>query len=301
MADPARRRTAPTGGGRRPEWAVSVWPTGQTDLAGQLAAGGYLPATAADTGGLPPAVAAHAIQAYTRPGQTVLDPDCGAGTVLVEAVRAGCHAVGLTVRRWWPVARGNLTAAKRGGAPADGMVLDPPPAAGRPASLAAVPGGVDLILTTVRADHTAPRRGRRPTGPHPDPDPAGASPAVDRLAGLLARCGQLLRPGGHAVVIAGPLRHAGRLVDLPNLLGRASRQAGLVPVDRCAALTSPIPHRQPPAAWRPGTHLTVYVFHAPPGAEHAGAIALPPPLPLPAPAPRLPAASHLDAVWGWAA
>jgi hypothetical protein len=163
-----------------------------------------------------------------------------------------------------------------------------------------VPGQVDLILTAVRADHTAPRRGRQPTGPHPDPDPAGASPAVGRLAGLLARCRPLLRPGGHVVVAARPLRRAGRLVDLPNLLGRAAGQAGLVPVDRCAALTSPLPHRRPPAAWRSaGTHLTVYVFQAPPDAEQAGTIALPPTLPRPA--PLLPAAGHLDAVWGWAA
>jgi len=278
---------------------VSVWPAGQTGPAAQLAAGGYLPATAADATGLPPAVAAHAIRAYTRPGQTVLDPDCGAGTVVVEAVRAGRHATGLTGPRWWPLARANLTAAKHAGAPGDGMVLDPQPVSGRPAGLAAVLGGTDLVLTTLRPDRTGPPRSRRPTSPRPGPDLAGwSSPAVDRLAGLLAWCRPLLRPGGHVVVAARPVRRGGRLLDLPNILDRAAGQAGLVPVDRCAALTSPLPDRRPPATWRPaGTHLTVYVFHAPPHPEQADT----PALPAPAAAPRLQAAAQMGAELGWAA
>ena len=106
--------------------ARSVWPTGSVDRVAQLAAGGYLPATASDTSGIPPAVAAHAVRAYTEPGDMVLDPDCGAGTVLVEALRAGRHAVGMTGGRGWPVARANLTAAKLAGALSDGMVLQRP-------------------------------------------------------------------------------------------------------------------------------------------------------------------------------
>jgi len=228
-----------------------VWPTGQADLAGQLAAGGYLPATAADTFRLPPAVAAHAVHVYTGPGDLVLDPDCGAGTVLVEAVRAGRHAVGVTGRRWWPTARANLTAAKLAGAPADGMVLDRRPAPTRPsgtrpgrsttsttgtgtgpAERTALAGGmagrVDLILTVVR----------------PHQQPAGPAPEEDRLADSLAQWAPLLRPGGHAVVIAGAIRRAGRLVNLPGILTHAARQAGLVPVDRCVALLAAEPDRR---------------------------------------------------------
>ena len=67
------------------------------------------------------------VQRIPRPGETVLDPQCGAGTVLVEALRSGRHAVGITeMPRWWPVARANATAAKRDGATTDGMVLDGP-------------------------------------------------------------------------------------------------------------------------------------------------------------------------------
>jgi hypothetical protein len=275
-----------------------VWPTGQIDLPTQLSAGGYLPATAADGDGLPPVVAAHAIGAFTRAGDMVLDPDCGAGTVLVEAVRAGCHAVGVTGRRWWPTARANLSAAKLAGATADGMVLDRRPDRTRPAHESGAPGGpAGLIGLTGRVDLvlTAARLRWQPAGP-----------ALDALADLLDRSAPLLRPGGHTVVVAGPTRRAGRLLDLPGLLTQAARRAGLVPVERCVALTAPAPdqHRHPvgrrPPARTTGTgrrgrqlgarpvaragHLEVYVFARPPRTEAAniGALPLPPAAVLPA-------------------
>ncbi|HVQ91553.1 MAG TPA: hypothetical protein VMU51_11000, partial [Mycobacteriales bacterium] len=268
-------------------------------------AGGYLPGTTADADGLPPAVAAHALRAFTRAGYTVLDPDCGAGTVLVEAVRAGCHAVGVTGRRWWPTARANLSAAKLAGATADGMVLDRRPdrtrpadrtgaPPDRPAGLAGLTGRVDLVLTAARLRW----------------QPAG--PALDALADLLDRSALLLRPGGHTVVVAGPTRRAGRLLDLPGLLTQAARRAGLVPVDRCVALTAPEPdqHRHPvgrrlPArttgagqrGHHPGArpvaragHLDVYVFARPPRTEAANTAALP-----------LPPTAVLPATGRWAA
>ena len=64
---------------------LSVWPTGQRDPLAQLRDAGCVPGTETDTERIPPAVAAHAIALYTRPGDLVLDPDCGAGTALVEA------------------------------------------------------------------------------------------------------------------------------------------------------------------------------------------------------------------------
>jgi SAM-dependent methyltransferase len=41
-----------------------------------------------------PATAARLVHGFTRRGATVLDPFCGSGTVLVEALLAGCSAVG---------------------------------------------------------------------------------------------------------------------------------------------------------------------------------------------------------------
>jgi hypothetical protein len=45
-------------------------------------------------GGFPAGLARYLIAAYTRPGETVLDPYCGKGTALLEAIRMGRQALG---------------------------------------------------------------------------------------------------------------------------------------------------------------------------------------------------------------
>lgn len=249
-----------------------VWPTGEVDRAAQLATGGYLPATATDTAGLPPAVAAHAVRSHTEPGDTVLDPDCGAGTVLVEAVRAGRHAVGMTGGRWWPLARANLNTAKLAGALTDGMVLQRPgsPSGQRRSGQAwsgeprgdltagtesGLTGRVDLLLTGVRLD-CGPDRTRirpgvigSPGGLDLDPRTDRLRVAADRLAAMLVRCRPLLRPGGHVVLLAQPGRSvvtpagAPAATEAPDVVIVAAARAGLEPVERCLA---PITHRPSP-------------------------------------------------------
>ena len=298
--------------------ARSVWPTGSVDRVAQLAAGGYLPATASDTSGIPPAVAAHAVRAYTEPGDMVLDPDCGAGTVLVEALRAGRHAVGMTGGRGWPVARANLTAAKLAGALSDGMVLQRPGRrSGYPrgdlaaATVAGLAGRVDLLLTCVRLDREPDRTGSRrgagesPGSPDPDPRPDRLR-AADRLAAVLVRCRPLLRPGGHVILVVQP----GPASDAPDAITGTAARAGLIPVERCLAPTTP---RRPPRRTRrrpadrgPGRpvratpHLDVYVFRVPPDVDEPALAALPVPTrtpvaaaesPAPVPAPAGPVAA----------
>lgn len=211
----------------RPCPLISVWPTGQFDSHAQLAEGNYVPETARDSGRMPPAVAAHAIATYTRPGETVLDPDCGAGTVLTEALRSGRHAIGLTGQpRWWPVARANVTAAKYDGATPDGMVLDHPPAT----AAARLAGHITLILTALRPTASAHQPGR------PGYGEAALDNPTARLRQALTACRPLLRPGGHIVVTVRPHRYRDRLLDLTGHANSAARAAGLVPVDRCVAL-----------------------------------------------------------------
>ncbi len=176
----------------------SVWVTGQHDLDTQMVKGGYVTGTAADDDAIPPAVAAHAIACYTRPGALVLDPDCGGGTVVVEALRAGRHAIGLaTGRGWRALARANVTAAK--------------------------------LLAAVRVH---PRR---------DADPQDAATAtVERLRAVLAQCRPLLRPGALVVLTARPWRYDGHLVDLTGRVLAAAMGTGLVPIQRCVALSAAI-------------------------------------------------------------
>lgn len=208
---------------------LSVWPTGQTDPLAQLRDAGCVPGTETDTERIPPAVAAHAIATYTRPGDLVLDPDCGAGTVLVEALRAGRHALGLTSRnRSWTLARANVTAAKTAGAWRDGSVLDARPKVLATVRAAGLIGRVGLILTTLR---TADRESS------PDRDPVES--ALTHLATTLLYCEPLLRSGGHVAIVTRPFRHPdGALVDLTTPLIATGASAGLAPVERCIALTA---------------------------------------------------------------
>ena len=173
--------------------ATSVWPTGQHTARAQLREAGCVPGTEFDHERIPPAIAAHAIAAWTLAGDLVLDPDCGAGTVLTESLRAGRHALGLTVRKpWWTLARANVTAAKTAGAWCDGSVLEVRPRMLATVRAAGLVGRVGLVLTVLR------------TGPETD----RVESAVGEFAKTLQYCEPLLRPAGHVVIVARPCRRS---------------------------------------------------------------------------------------------
>jgi SAM-dependent methyltransferase len=140
----------------------------------------------------------------------VLDPDCRDGTLLVHALHAGRHAIGLARgAHWWKTARAHVTTAKHNGAWPDATILDIGRRATWPIELANARGGVDLIATAIRPHH--------PTG--------RADPPADLATWVPA----LLRPGGH-LIIAAPARSCP-----PNDLGSAALVAlrcGLLLVER---------------------------------------------------------------------
>ena len=194
----------------------SVWATGQHSPRTQLRNGPYIAATAHDTDRVPPAVAQFAIGHLTAPRDTVLDPDCGAGTVLVEALRAGRNAIGITDdRRWWPVARANLTATRRTGAHTDALLLDGTPrrATGQ---LTGATGAVDLLLTSLR------------------PTPVLAR--ADALRRTFDHCLTLLRPGAHVVVVLRQTYDGQRFTDPLDDTVAVGQDTGLLLVDHCIAL-----------------------------------------------------------------
>ncbi|EYT89645.1 hypothetical protein ThrDRAFT_04740, partial [Frankia casuarinae] len=198
--------------------AATVWPTGLLALAGQDGAGDGPRGGAAADMAVPAAVAAHAIALYSWPGDTVCDPDCADGAVLVEAVLARRHAVGIAAdRRAWQTARHALTAAKARGAPGDGTILDRLPDGWSWTGL----GPVDLLLTALGPPADS-------AGPH--------GLRGDRLATRLAGYRDLARPAGRLVVVAA--YHVADGLDLASRIVAAGRKAGWQPVQRAVALTA---------------------------------------------------------------
>lgn len=71
-----------------------------------------------------PEIARRVIETYTQPGDLIVDPMCGIGTTLVEAVHLGRRAIGVELEdRWAGLARANLTHAQTQGAARCGQVL----------------------------------------------------------------------------------------------------------------------------------------------------------------------------------
>ena len=111
-------------------------------------AGRYLPGCAAHPAKMLPVLARWIIQAYSAPGDLVVDPMAGTGTTVVEAALAGRRGVGVELEaRWVSLARANLEHVLPPGArplaevrAGDARVL--------PALLGNLASTVDLIVTS---------------------------------------------------------------------------------------------------------------------------------------------------------
>jgi tRNA G10 N-methylase Trm11 len=196
------------------------------------------------------------IERYSRPGETVMDPMCGIGTVLVEAIRSGRNALGVDCEaEWVRVARANVTRARKAHSGTGGEVLcgDARDMAGKLAGRT-VGFPVDLVVTSPPygpAVHGLPataretggkivrRANRYATGkPHPGQLARGSSQKRlrDGLAAIFAGCFASLRPGGRMVITARPYTDKGVLVDFPAIVVAAAEDAGFRYTDRHAAL-----------------------------------------------------------------
>lgn len=233
-----------------PEPAVSVWTTAQTSPAAQRK-GRYVPESTAHPAKMLPAVAAYAIGHYTQPGDLVLDPMCGIGTTLVEAVHAGRRAVGVEYEpHWVGVSRANLVLAHDAGVEHEGRVfhgdarqlaaLLPPEYLGRAALVVtsppygpsthgqvAVAPGQGVQKYHHRYGNTLDRGNLANIGHH-----RLLSGFTRILAGLVP----YLRPGGHIAITIRPWREHAELIDLPSQILACGVHAGLIPVERCVAL-----------------------------------------------------------------
>jgi modification methylase len=227
---------------------LSVWPTAQQPATSQRA-GRYLPGSTAHPAKMLPAIACQAIRAYSQPGDVVLDPMCGIGTTLVEAIHLGRDAIGIDLEpRWAALAAANISHARRHGATGTATVvtgdardlsrlLDSSPAERVALVLTSPPYGRSLHgQVTAR-----PGRGVAKFDHTYSTDPTNLgrvnpSALLDALQDILVGCQQLLRPGGLLVLTARPYRHRDHLVDLPGQLTHLAETAGLALYERNAAL-----------------------------------------------------------------
>jgi hypothetical protein len=248
--DTTTRATGKTDEETAPGLPVSVWTTAQTSPAAQRK-GRYVPESTAHPAKMLPSIAAYATRHYTRPGDLVLDPMCGIGTTLIEALHAGRRAVGIEYEpHWVDVTRANLTLAHDAGVPHEGRVFH-----GDARQLAALLpneylGQAALVVTSP------------PYGPSTHGQVAVApgegvqkyhhlyGNTLDRgnlanighhrlLAGftrILAGLVPFLRPGGHIAITIRPWREHAELIDLPSQILACGLHAGLIPVERCVAL-----------------------------------------------------------------
>jgi SAM-dependent methyltransferase len=208
-----------------------------------------------------PALARMAIETYSDPGELLIDPRCGTGTTLVEAIYAGRRAAGITPSSAWAeLAHAGIRHARHLGAPGRAAVIHGDACqvtrllahaehllhsgSGPAREVTHLPfRRVDLVLTT------APRQ----------------TAEVERLANASAG---LLRPGGFLVLVsAGPAA-----VTL-------CAQAGLVYWQHVIALTVPVRDGElqaPSTTARPRRgnvpvvcHLDVLAFRQPDTAAEA--------------------------------
>ncbi|SES36378.1 TRM11 family SAM-dependent methyltransferase [Actinokineospora terrae] len=234
--------------------AVSVWTTAQTSPAAQRK-NKYTPESTAHPAKMLPEVVRHAVTHYTRPGELVLDPMCGIGTTLVEAVRLGRRAVGVEYEpHWVEVANANLDVAREQSVGGDKgidarvfhgdarqlVTLLPPEYVGQAALVVTSPpygpsthGQVSVAPGEgVQKYHhlygnTLDRGNLANIGHH------------RLLAGftrILAALRTFLKPGGHIAITIRPWREHAELIDLPSQILACGRTAGLIPVERNVAL-----------------------------------------------------------------
>ncbi|WP_435593796.1 TRM11 family SAM-dependent methyltransferase [Nocardia sp. bgisy118] len=229
---------------------VSVWATAQNAPTAQRR-GRYHPDSTAHPAKMFPAIVAHAVATYTRPGDLVLDPMCGIGTTLVESLHLGRRAVGVEYEsRWAELARTNIELAREAGIDLDAAVfhgdarklgdLIPAELRGQASLVITSPPYGDSLHGHVRANRRQPvLKSNHRYGQVLDRGNlanVGLGRLLSGFTKILAGTAEYLAPGGHVVITARPWRQHAELVPLPSHLYTCGELAGLVPVERCVAL-----------------------------------------------------------------
>jgi modification methylase len=246
-ADQSREETA--------ELPLAIWPCAQ-QTSQQQRRGRYLAESNRHPAKMLPELARRAISAYSKPGNLVVDPMCGIGTTLVEAVHLGRRALGVELeQRWAALTSANLARAHEQGARSRGGVIEgnanelPRLLAVKAQHLvardarAALPyGRVDLVLTSPpyacevgELDKSAWGSGGnlcRQQDRNYSRDRANLGHArgrgyLDAMAAIYQASAAVLKPGGFLVTVTKELRAGGSLHNLAGNTIALCEQAGL--------------------------------------------------------------------------
>lgn len=213
----------------------------------------YLPESNRHPAKMLPALARHAIDAYSDPGDLIVDPMCGVGTTLVEAIHLDRRAVGVELEsRWATLANANVQHAYQHGASGTARVIH-----GDARELAALLDGegyrpVDLILTSppyaCQVADLAAENVKHATGPLRREDTTNysrdrANLGHARGAGYLTAmsdvyraCAAALKPGGYMVIVTKDMRSGGALRNLSGQTIALCEELGLSYWQRVIAL-----------------------------------------------------------------
>lgn len=229
----------------------SVWAVGQRPSRVQRA-GRYLPDSMPHPAKMLPALAARAIEEFTRPGDLVLDPMCGIGTTLVEAAHLGRDAIGIEYEpRWAMLARANVEHARGQGASGAAEVVVGDCRHARSLVPADAAGQVAMVLTSPPYGASVHGRVRAAAGRvrkwdnRYSADPAnlahtGLDGILAAMAALFREVSFVLSADGVVVLTARPWRRDGVLIDLPGRLVGVARSAGFELVERDVALLAAV-------------------------------------------------------------
>ena len=208
-----------------------------------------------------PELARRAICAYSDPGDLVVDPMCGIGTTLVEAIHLGRNALGIErERRWASLATANLAHAHEQGATGRAGVVEGDASAlprlltryhrklirtqtragSKVARLGA--GSVDLIVTSppyaceiqmidkpawLAGGSLGAKDTRNYSADRDNLGHARGARYRDAMADVYAAAAAALKPGGFLVVVTKNLRAGGELHDLAGDTVELCQQTGL--------------------------------------------------------------------------
>ena len=260
-----------------PDVPIAVWPCAQQTSQVQRH-GRYLRESNRHPAKMLPELARRAISAYSDPGELVLDPMCGIGTTLLEAIHLGRNALGVELEpRWASLARANIAHAREQDAPGAAAVVQgdarelPRLLATKARQslnrlaphghhLATHPAGaVALILTSPPYGCEIGELDKRAWGTGHDlclqqtrnysRDRANLGHArnqhyLDAIADVYRASAAVLRPGGFLVVVTKDLRAQGALRDLAGQTIQLCRDAGLLYWQRVIALLATVGERQ---------------------------------------------------------